>query len=545
MCREAAPKPIRPGTLAFVLAPALLLFCIGALTAIDVPGIYMDAITPDYLVVRLLRTEPPLPEVWSMPGQLLLGRFPLLFQLYHGALPFYLGLPAYLLLGTGIPGIRVANALFGCLVLAGLSVMLAAFRIRPAVASLCLALLALDPGFVFAFRTQLSITMLAGAPLLLSAALAEAPGARPDSAKRAGVAGLLAGIACYGYFIYFFLAPAAAIHAAFRLRRPMAWLAGFALGIAPYPLGVLLLATNLGPSHAGAYLHEYFGTLHVGSAALGLAERLNLFGLLVGRSLLDVGPSAMMLGQALPPALPHAKLVILLASAAVAGGVLLLPSLRARAMTDARGLSLLAGSLAGLLALVLVFGDRLWLHHAAIELPLAYGGLAFALDTGLRLLPRPAALAVAAAALAPLAAGNAIDRLAVFRQLDATGGRGLSSDALTRFAQDSTHDPARALYFFPDWGVTASFAMLTGGDLRYVIAFNPLIGQRALCEGNDAVLATVATAPPERLAAWIEAMGWTPPEQAIYRERQGAPVLIVTRWRATPRPATDPCPARP
>src|SRR5882757_11455165 len=97
------------------LFPAVL-FVLNASVAIDVPGVYMDAVNPDYTVMRLLNPAAKDLVVWIPPGQLVFGKLPVLAQLYQGALTYYLGLPFYLLFGTDLIGIRVAEIGFGLFV---------------------------------------------------------------------------------------------------------------------------------------------------------------------------------------------------------------------------------------------------------------------------------------------------------------------------------------------------------------------------------------------------------------------------------------------
>ena len=85
---------------------------------------------------------------------------PTIVQVYHGALPFYIGMPLYALLGTGVFGVRIANFIFGTIVIIAASIFLRAFRVRPIFVGLALTTLVLDPGFLFSFRTQFYITLL-------------------------------------------------------------------------------------------------------------------------------------------------------------------------------------------------------------------------------------------------------------------------------------------------------------------------------------------------------------------------------------------------
>ncbi len=538
--------PVRPN-LAFLL-PALVVFCLGAATEMDAPGVYMDAVNPDYIIVRLLNpTAVPAAEVWTIPGTLLFGRFPLLGQIYHGALPFYVGLPTYALFGTGVLGIRLTNLVFGCMVLASAGSLMLAFRARPAIAAFCLLLLALDPAFLFSFRTQFYITLLAAAPLLLSVSLTEWRGAGP-SGRDALLAGFLAGLSCYGYFIYAFLAPAAAGHALLRWRgipgaprRCTLWMAAFALGVLPYLAAALLMLLKLGGQRSAEFMRDYLGVLHVAGHPLSLSQRLVFFGRMVRGTLLDTGPSTIMLGEALPLYAPHLKLAVLLGvpSLGLAAGLLRV-RLRAVVPRALAGLATIAGLVVGLLILVLLFGDRLGLHHAVFLVPVLYAALALSLSrlsAFLAPMHRRAAWLAPAILLLPLLATNVPDRLMVLRRLGVTGGVGLASDAITRFAEDSMRNAAPATMFFPDWGVSAPFAMLTQGSIPYVMAFDPGEVHRVLCARRDAVLVTRANMPEARLDRWMEAVAWGAPERRTYDQRDGTPVLIVSRWRAQERPA--------
>jgi hypothetical protein len=193
--------------------------------------------------------------------------------------------------------------------------------------------------------------------------------------------------------------------------------------------------------------------------------------------------------------------------------------------------------------LVLAFGNRLWLHHAALLLPVLYAALALALTWLVERTARwPRATSWAAvAAVAPLLAANTLDRQAVAEQLRATGGVALASDAIIRFAQDSLLVSEPTQMFFPDWGVFMSFVMLTRGSIPYVTDFSPEAARTALCSGKDAVVVLVAGSVPERLASWISEVQWGVPDVTAYNQRDGVPVLSVVRWRAAAHP-TEACP---
>jgi len=526
------------------LLPALILFCLGAVSDIMVPGIYMDAVNPDYMVVRLLNPGTDAP-VWILPGTLLFGLFPIVGQIYHGALPFYVGLPVYALFGTGIVGIRLANLLFGLIVIAAAGIFLRTFRVRSSIAGICLAALALDPGFLFSFRTQFYITLLPCALLLSSVALVEHR-RMALSPRIAVAAGFLAGFAVYGYFVYAFLVPVAALHAMWRWhgnpdRRQLMvwWIAGLALGGSPYILGMLLILIATGGVHGFLnFIAANLTTLAVVSP-LPLSQRADYLAKMVSWTLLDVGPSSMMLQKTLPLSLPAVKTALLLVVPALGLVATLVRPPRSP------GLFVTAGFFAGTAVLILLFGNRLWLHHAALLLPVLYIALAFTLEQlASRCAPlRPLrALVVAIFVMLPLVAGNAVDRQAMLFELTRTGGVGLASDAIERFAEESLRNSAPTHAFFPDWGVFMPFEMITHGRIPLTTGFTPLDARRVLCAGQDVLLALMEGQNPGRLQTWIGEVDWGQPDITIFRQRDGAPVLTAIRWHSSPPPLSA-CPS--
>ena len=529
-------------SLCALFLPALFLFCIGALTNITLPGVYMDAVNPDYAVVGVLNWTSHI-QTWLLPGTLLFGHWPVLGQIYHGALPFYLGLPFYALFGTGVVGIRLTNMMFGCLVILGMGVFLRAAGVRLFIASLCLMLLALDPEFLFSFRTQFYITLLPIALVFISAALVEA---RQNAPSRLVVflAGLFAGLACYGYFIFFFLTPALAFLALYRWRglprlTLLFWIAGFCLGVFPYFIGIVAIMTAMGGLHGFLVLMRgYLLALNVQNSALPLLQRVHFFYYLLHGSILDIGPSLMMLHVITPLLLPGWKFLLLLLVPAVAVVSALLRPQRII------GLLFVIGLVAGFFLLVLVFGNRLWFHHAALLVPVLYTGLALSLERITLCFPLRLSRGLEAACvvvLLPLLIANASDRQALFLQLEATGGVGYSSDAIDRFAEDAMREKNKTYVFFPDWGAFMQFAMITRGTIPYSTVFSTAEAKAVLCQGQDAEVVLMAGKEDGRLKQWDANVGW-PAGTSIYAQRDGTPVLLVARWKAAQRPPGM-CPA--
>jgi hypothetical protein len=527
-----------------IFLPAVILFCLGAVSNIMVPGLYMDAVNPDYMVVRLLNPGTNVP-VWILPGTLLFGLFPVIGQVYHGALPFYLGLPIYALFGTGVVAVRLANLFFGLLVLIATGAFLRTFRVRDSIAGICLAALALDPGFLFCFRTQFYITLLPIAPLLASVALLEHRRLTPTPGI-AIAAGFLAGLSVYGYFIYAFLVPAAAVYAAWRWRDQrnrtrlvLWWIAGLALGGSPYVIGMLLILKSTGGLHAFiSFLAANLAGLSVSGSTLPLLQRPGYFAQMVWWTVLDVGPSSMMLGTAPRLSLPNARIALLLGVPALGFLVSVIRAPRSP------GIFLVAGLIAGLAVLTAVFGNRLWLHHFDCLLPLLTIALALTLDQFMSRFPWRRAVLPAGAAillLLPLFAANLINRQIVLFELTRTGGVKLASDAIDRFAGDSLQTRAPTHAFFPDWGIFMAFEMITRGHIPLTTGFTPRDAQYTLCSGEDVLLAVMQGQSADKVPSWIGDVGWGQPDIATYRQYDGVPVLTSIRWHAA-APAHPACP---
>src|SRR5689334_17078983 len=158
------------------LVGVLLIYVGFATHLIELPGVYMDAVNPDYLVAKVLNRAHANPLIgWVLPGNYLANRFPVLVSLYHGLQQFWLALPLYALFGMSVVGIRLTHMVFAMGVLIAMLVLFRRARIPLAIAALAGIAIAADPTFVFAFRTQSYITLAPAAWMLLSIAALAMP----------------------------------------------------------------------------------------------------------------------------------------------------------------------------------------------------------------------------------------------------------------------------------------------------------------------------------------------------------------------------------
>ncbi|QDM28173.1 hypothetical protein FNL56_20100 [Tardiphaga sp. vice304] len=530
-------KAVAPGLLIIAI-----LFLSGALAEIRTPGIYMDAVNNDYMVGRLFSPIRDQISAWVAPGSVVFDRFPIVSATYVGSLSFFVGLPVYTLLGTSIEAIRIVNAYYGLIVLFSAWLFLFRFGAGKVIATVAVAAIALDPTFVFSFRTQFNINVLPIAPLLLSFVLAASLPERP-TIGRAILAGYLAGLAVYGYFVFFFaffIAFLYVIHVVRQVDRTRAivlgWMFGAALALLPFFIFLLLLTWEVGgPTQALQYFQGNWQGLTPASSRLSLGGRFAWYWTLL-TGMLENGSIAMMLDPL--PKFDSISIRNWIAVMLAASGLLCSIALRSRIA----GSVLALGALFSFLPTVLVFGDRLSFHHLApsgvlFALVLGFGAssLVQVLSQKLKLSQR-SSYALICLLILPILVINSINRQHVLLALRATGGNGLASDAILNFSEASLGDLRQRVVFMPDWGIFMSFVMVTGGTIATITDFHPEVAKRTLCGGKDAELAILVAQGEPRVARWVRDIGWSSPELRYFNQRDGKPIVLSAKLRADQKP---------
>lgn len=419
---------------------------------ITLPGVYMDAVNPDYLTVKILNPNHEHIVAWVLQGNYLLGnRIPILIQLYHGSQTFWLGLPLFWLFGTTVEGLRLAHAFLALGVLAALFYMLCRMQFSSFAATAICAALAVDPSFSYAFRTQSYITLAPSAWLLISIGLMSGP--HPPSLRRWIWSGLLAGLAASAYFVqgFFLLAVVPAVwittHRSHEThwKARSRWLFGLVIGLSSYILGYILLMRNVGgPLAFIDFFSRQQAELGAFSSSISLLERLAFEWLMLTGVVGNAWHHSMMFGEWTSLPLSSVKLTILLA----------LPTLlwviaEVRRVSSRAG-RVIAGLIGAFLAVALVFGNRLGGHHYIILLPWLYAWLALGIRDATKAVNIPSQLQkfLSLGLMALVLGINLIGQVAEARTLVQTGGVGLMSDAINRFAADLNAMPNKPLIFF-------------------------------------------------------------------------------------------------
>jgi hypothetical protein len=538
----ADPPASRARWLPFALVAAAWMAV--AAQQITLPGVYMDAVDPDYLAVRLLNPDAEPITAWLIGGNYLFGQAPVLISFYHGSQQVWLGLPGFALFGTTVTGLRLTHALFALGLLAALHAMLVRGGVAPWLAALAGVALAVDPGFSYAFRTQSYITLAPMAWLFLAlVSLQGAARTRDRQISWLVGSGICYGLAVVGYFIYAFFAPAMLLAVAlWRKERSAAlsarpdsrgtrrwlpsWLAGLALGGSFYPVGYgLFVAAAGGVSTAWALFRETQQALGAFSAQSSLPDRIAHIRHMADAVFGNGFHHQLIFGEQATLPWTGAKMVLLLAIPAVAW---LRAELRGGASVMLRvGIAL---PLCYVVAAAF-FGTRLQGHHFVLLLPLAYAALAVALGAARAdASPSRSALAVSALAFAALAALGAWGQAIEARRLAETKGVGLYSDAINRLADDLNARNRKPFVVFPDWGLSMPIAFLTRGTIGMDSVVDVPALRRTLCDGRDVAFAVVTGERAARIAAWQADLGWDAPAVTPYAQADGKVVFALATF---------------
>ncbi|MFZ4288306.1 ArnT family glycosyltransferase [Variovorax sp. HJSM1_2] len=440
-----------------------------ALRNLELPGLYMDAINPDYLVARWLHPALDNP-VWVLPGP----KLPILGNLYHGTETLWLGLLTYSVLGTTVASARITHALFGAIIVLFVWLILRKITRHPLLALAVSVGLATDMAFLGSFRTQAYI-ILAGQMWMMGAIyLGIRSTQNQDNVLRSVLlCGISMGLAVYGYFVFlFFLPPVAALAICGAGRggvvsRAKAWVLGFTIGMLPYIVGYLGLvyaARGFGP-FIGWLQTALTGLKPTGASPSYLAGLSSvLANTQLGLS--GIGNEMMMTDKAISINEAVIKPIMLAGSIAVCLTGVWCEWRRNPSL--ARVLLAIALLPVSYVLLAAGFGARLWAHHFTTLVSVSYLLLGVALYWLSTQLGNGKWIRLCCTALvALLVATNIIQQNRVHMELVRTGGAGMSSDALTVMSRSALEEKDTAVWYFPEWGFYMPFAFLTGNQVAY------------------------------------------------------------------------------
>lgn len=224
--------------------------------ASNLPGIYFDAINPDYVALQILNPQ-KYSEKWVVPY---LG-FPLLCQIYHGTVTMFITLIMVALTGTTSVFLSHAqNCFYGIVCCVLIYNILRKIGVRQWIASLVVIALSLSPTLTSSYRMQYYIELPGVIFTLLAAWFLLKWIDKNENNKFLLISGMFLGIAFYSYFNFLFFIPGFLLVIILteqnnRSRSLLVWLIGFSLGMSLYVIGYLeIVLYYLEMSQLGKYL---------------------------------------------------------------------------------------------------------------------------------------------------------------------------------------------------------------------------------------------------------------------------------------------------
>lgn len=467
-----------------LLLIAVSVFWCGVFHDIALPGLYMDGVNPDYIAASLLHPEMKNPA-WTLPT----ACFPILGSLYHGVQNIYAGLPLFYLFGTNIITLRIAQSLFGAMIV-GLVYLIAHRMTQNLLLSFVTALcLATDIALIASFRTQNYIILGGMMWLLLAVFPLSKTHENHYSVKQLFSSGIFYGLSIYGYFVFAFFFPAFLFYTVRvstqqrKYRNSLIWCAGVVTGLLPYVLGYLSMGIALGSIQG--FINFLIGTtksLNPLSSTLSLPLAYLYSVDMAHLAVTNGGNELMILGQAVTVnPLVNVKFSALLISVSALLFLSLFRYFRGSKLRQESffPLELLPCSyllVAGLL------GQRLWAHHFSVITPLLYllgaqliAQLFFKFEAPRSAgrwskLPNVVILLLGICVIS----GNLYQQNHFFAKLEETGGTGKMPVAINEMASEALTQHRNEFYIFPEWGFMMPFAFLTGNQIAYAVDVNEL-----------------------------------------------------------------------
>ena len=167
----------------------------------DLPGVYLDAVNPDYLAMQIIR-----PHAYDIKWVMPFFGIPILGQLYHGTVTMFFQLPFLLILRNGsVLLLHFINSLYGSISCFFLYLLLKKLHVNRFVALGVAAMLILSLSLNTIYRIQYYIKL----PGIMFTLIAMFFLFRADEKHRKNIllTGLFSGLAFYSYFIYIFFVP--------------------------------------------------------------------------------------------------------------------------------------------------------------------------------------------------------------------------------------------------------------------------------------------------------------------------------------------------
>jgi hypothetical protein len=468
-----------------------VIFFLGILRQIDLPGLYFDEAGVDYLATRFLNPSIDNP-LWIFPTNWL----PFLGTLYGGVPGAYVDVPIFGFFGTNIFTVRMSHALTGGLILFAIQVLIFKVSKKKYLTLMFGLLLATSPVYLTSFRS-LAMACFFGLPFTILAfyLLYDINAKNSFFKRKLLLAGALTGFACYAYFVYFIFIPLIVFFLVLKtkeIKSIVIIFAGWVVGFLPYFLGIYLMFEKQGSLKSG--LDWIRWAISVNKPIAGDPNPLNRikFGLdQLGNALFNIQPEVMVLGKSIfAPSVSNLLILGLLIFTTLIPFLFLFISKISKSKNQYeiapqdKVILLLPWIYLSLLSSI--FGSRLAVWHILPTLPLLYVSLALASYQISRVLKSSKMMsAMIFGILLIIMPLNFVHQNLYFKELSRSGGVGMNSSSLNDLASEGLRNSNTSVYFFPDWGFWTSFATLTDNRVRYELNVTTEIIQARIAEDKN------------------------------------------------------------
>lgn len=528
---------------------ALAVFLVVSLRYIELPGLYMDSVTPDYIASWLLAKQGEQPA-WIYPDNILAGpyRLPLLNSLYGGNVVAYIGLVFFQCFGFSISSVRLFHVFLGGGLIVAFVFALMQLRVRRWVALVFGVTLACDPTYVLAWRTQYYLQLFPLFFFFLSIALLCREADKAVKGKAIFISGLLLGLAAWSYFIFAIYAAVVICWFRFsdadvRSRNMTKFLAlGFAVGVCPYIYAHLSIIIHQG-------WEGYLSTLRGLQTAYGVVDRdqglmariahvaNRLYGLLGGR---DIETQVFGSGE-VAMCLPALGFLLVFGWAVAVGIWMWMARRRWSGIAGLLGVIFLTH-----LAFGLIVGKPLGLQHYIMLIPLSLFFTALVVSEALefwlgnKLAVRSCQFAALLICGCSAYAGNLI-----MSRVGRDESRGFYSSAINSAIAYARAEGRDSLLVFPQWGywmgfVTAlgpKYSVFQSTGLDEIVESEEFLnrarqwGRVIIVLGDDKFSAVSAAERRKLLGRLVDRLGMVVAEEVDFRDRDSESRLRLTVLR--------------
>lgn len=192
----------------------VLIYIAISIIYIDLPGLYMDAVNPDYMAAHMIHPENI--GAWIYPDNVISymihGEWykdTILSSLYGAVTPAYIGLIFFKVFGFNIFTIRFVHILYGIIIIIFFNKLMDSIAKSKKISFICTLIFILDPTFIFVWRTQYYlqlfplITFLPGLKVIIDELYSCYKG-KKINLRKIFLGNVLLGFSATGYFIYAF-----------------------------------------------------------------------------------------------------------------------------------------------------------------------------------------------------------------------------------------------------------------------------------------------------------------------------------------------------